>query len=126
MIFRSLGVWIIHDHVSSVFWGDDNVTEYVRCTGFFIPSQLRCVRLNWPLLAALIESGGPRNLCFIFEWGRSLLHYKMRRCFRASIDGLPLTKTDDMDLVIECERFNGYGARFDGSEGWSIKFDVAP
>jgi len=47
---------------------NDRVIEYAKQAGFFIHSQLRWVRLNYPLLMALIErDGGPRYPHFISE-----------------------------------------------------------
>ena len=46
---------------------DPRVRDYVRRVRFFVHSQLRRVRLDHPILIALIERWRQRHLLFIFK-----------------------------------------------------------
>jgi len=84
---------------------DDNVIEYVRRSRFLIPSQLRWVRLDRPLLTTMIERWRSETSIFHLrerEMTVTLQDVVVLQGLR--IDGPPVTGTDKRIWADECER----------------------
>jgi len=83
---------------------DDCVIEYISRAGFLIPSKMR---LDRPLLTALIERWRPETSTFHLQEGEMTLTLQDAVVLLGiRIDGPPVTSTDERDWV-ECDRLLG-------------------
>jgi len=100
---------------------DDRVIEYVRQAGFFHPFSLRWVRLDWPLLTALIDRGKPEHPCFIFDMEDDSYTSGCGVLLGLRIDSPAVTGLDDRDWAMKCERLLGVVPTVTAMNGGSLK-----
>ena len=87
--------------------------EYVSQSGFLIPSELCCVRLDWHLLTVLIERWRTGTSSFYLREGemnvtlQNVTLQNVAVLLRLRINGSPATGTDERDWAEECNRLLG-------------------
>ena len=82
---------------------DDRVIEYVSWAEFLIPSRFTWVRLDRPLLTALIERWRSETSTFHLREGEMIVTLQdVAVLLRLCIDGPPVTVTDERNWAGEC------------------------